>query len=135
MTEEELIAFLNNKFPFMDTLVKCEDEFSHYDCDNSSYIIEIKSRDKNYNPWLIEKAKYDSNYKASLELTKEFIYLTEYRRKIITWNINDLVNNDYNFGWTLKELPETTEFKANNLILKEVGYLYEEYGKRIEINE
>jgi hypothetical protein len=31
----------------------------------------------------------------------------------------------------VREMPETTAFENNEPILKEVGYLYEQYGKKI----
>mgnify|MGYP003133431409 FL=1 len=131
MTEEEIIKKLNTLFPSMEELVKCEDEYSHYDCENDTYIMEIKSRDRHYDPWLIQRDKFVSNYDKSIETGKEFIYLTEYKTKIITWNINDLVASGYDFGWEVREMPETTEFEQTEPILKEVGYLYEQYGKKI----
>ena len=114
----------------MDELIESEDIFSSYDCENKDYIIEIKSRDKHYNPWMIEKKKFDSNIKKAKELDKEFIYLTEYRTKIITWNITNLVRVNYNFKWEERQMPRTTEFLETEPILKEVGYLYEKYAKK-----
>jgi len=131
LTEEEIITLLNKTYPSMDKLEKCDDQYSYYDCENNKYLIEIKSRDKHYNPWIIERSKLIANYDKAIETGKEFIYLTEYKTKIITWNINDLVGSGYDFGWEVRELPETTAFENNEPILKEVGYLYEQYGKKI----
>ena len=75
MMQKDIINYINNLFPFMDELIESEDIFSCYDCENDQYIIEIKSRDKHYNPWLIEKKKFVSNLKKANELQKEFIYL------------------------------------------------------------
>ena len=130
MTEEEIINRLNVMFPVMDALQKCADQYSYYDCENKQYLMEIKSRDRKYNPWLIERAKLIANYDKAIEVGKEFIYLTEHKTKIITWNINDLVASGYNFGWEIKEMPQTTAFEHNDSVLKEVGYLYEQYGKK-----
>ena len=93
MTQNDIIKYLNSKYPFMDMLKPTEDIYASYDCENKNYIIEIKSRNKSYNPWIIEKKKFDSNIKKAKKLKKDFIYLTEYRTKIPTWNINDLINN------------------------------------------
>ena len=130
MTQREIIQYINKMFPFMDELIESEDIFSSYDCENKDYIIEIKSRDKHYNPWMIEKKKFDSNTERAKELDKEFIYLTEYRTKIITWNITNLVRVNYNFKWEEIQMPRTTEFLETEPILKEVGYLYEKYAKK-----
>ena len=131
MNQTNVIRTLNIMFPFMDELKEAEDRFSSYDCENDMYIIEIKSRDRSYNPWIIERDKYISNLNTSRRLGKQFIYLTEYQKKILTWNINDLIANNYSFNWELREMPQTTEFKNNNPVLKEVGYLYEQYAKKI----
>ena len=130
MTQREIIQYINKLLPFMDELIESEDIFSSYDCENKDYIIEIKSRDKHYNPWMIEKKKFDSNTEKAKELDKEFIYLTEYRTKIITWNITNLVRVNYNFKWEERQMPRTTEFLETEPILKEVGYLYEKYAKK-----
>ena len=123
MTQREIIQYINKLFPFMDELIESEDIFSSYDCENKDYIIEIKSRDKHYNPWMIEKKKFDSNTERAKELDKEFIYLTEYRTKII-------VRVNYNFKWEKRQMPRTTEFLETEPMLKEVGYLYEKYAKK-----
>jgi len=114
----------------MDELTETEDIFATYDCQNKNYIIEIKSRGKHYNPWMIEKKKYLSNLQLAEENNKEFIYLTEYRTKIMTWNITNLVKVNYDFKWQSKPMPRTTEFVETDTIMKEVGYLYENYAKK-----
>ena len=54
----------------MDELTETEDIFATYDCQNKNYIIEIKSRGKHYNPWMIEKKKYLSNLQLAEENNK-----------------------------------------------------------------
>ena len=130
MNQRDIIRYINNLFPFMDQLVETKDMFETYDCENKQYLIEIKSRDKYYDPWIIEKQKLYSNYDKAKKQGKEFIYLTEYRTKIITWNINNLISIDYDFKWQQKLMPETTMFIDNIKILKDVGYLYEKYAKK-----
>jgi len=133
MKQSEVVAKLNNSHKKLeeDPLKECEDIYCSCDAINDSYILEIKSRDRQYDPWLIERDKFVSNYDKAIETGRNFIYLTEYKTKIITWNINDLVASGYDFGWEVRELPETTAFENNEPILKEVGYLYEQYGKKI----
>ena len=130
MDQADIIRYLNNMFPFMDQLVETEDIFETYDCENIQYIIEIKSRDKYYDPWLIEKQKLISNLQKAKKQNKDFIYLTEYRTKIITWNINNLISIDYDFKWQQKLMPETTVFTDRDKVVKDVGYLYEKYAKK-----
>ena len=131
MKQAEVIKELNDLYPNMDKLQESVDPFCSYDAINDTYIVEIKSRERKYNPWLIERAKLIANYDKAIEVGKEFIYLTEHKTKIITWNINDLIASGYNFGWEIKEMPQTTAFEHNEAVLKEVGYLYEQFGRKI----
>jgi len=96
---------------------------------NDTYIVEIKSRDKTYDSWIIEKKKFDSNIIKAIEENKSFIYLTECNGKVMTWNINRMIAAEYDFKWELRDMPSTTEFDNNHMISKEVGYLFEADAK------
>ena len=124
MTQTEIIDKLNSIYPGLD-LVEVSDPYSSYDAENERYIVEVKSRDKQYRSWAIEKKKFDSNIVKCIETRKAFVYLTEYQGKIMTWNIHKLVRKNYNFNWEQRPLPETTEFINRLAIPKIVGYLYE----------
>jgi hypothetical protein len=128
MTQSEIIDKLNELYPDLN-LVECEDQFCSCDAESDNYIVEIKSRDTEYDSWIIEKYKFDKNIVKSVETTKKFIYLTEYKGKIMTWNIHNLVRKGYDFQWTEQLMPETTEFDNTNVITKVVGYLYEKDAK------
>ena len=128
MTQTEIIVKLNDLYPDLN-LVECEDQFCSCDAESDNYIVEIKSRDTEYDSWIIEKSKFDKNIVKSVETTKKFIYLTEYNGKIMTWNIHNLVRKGYDFQWTEQLMPETTEFDNTNVITKVVGYLYEKNAK------
>jgi hypothetical protein len=128
MTQTEIVVKLNELYPDLN-LVECEDEFCSCDAEGDDYIVEIKSRDKEYRSWIIEKKKFKSNIVKSVEKTKKFIYLTEYNGKIMTWNIHNLVLENYDFQWTEQPMPKTTEFDSNNVIPKVVGFLYEGKAK------
>lgn len=129
MKQHEVIAIINRDYPQMDSFVESEYQYDTYDAENKDYILEIKSRKSRYEKWLIEKYKFDTNLDIALKKNKQFIYLTEYRTDMLVWNINDLINVGYDFGWELKEQPKTTDFDNNNKIMKEVGYLHEHYAK------
>ena len=124
MTQTEIIDKLNSIYPGLD-LIETEDKFCPYDAENERYLVEIKSRDKQYKSWIIEKKKFDSNIVKSVETGKMFVYLTEYNEKIMTWNIHNLVRKDYNFHWTKEYMPFTTQFGDTSYRIKEVGFLYE----------
>jgi hypothetical protein len=128
MTQSEIVDRLNELYPDLN-LVECKDQFCSCDAESDNYIVEIKSRDTEYDSWIIEKSKFDKNIVKSVETTKKFIYLTEYNGKIMTWNIHNLVRKGYDFQWTEQLMPETTEFDNTNVITKVVGYLYEKDAK------
>ena len=128
MNQAAIIKKLNDLQIYGD-LVETQNIYSHYDCFNDNYLIEIKSRQRQYNPWLIEKIKYDNNISKASDEKKLFIYVTEYKTKIIAWNITDLTLNSYNFKWETRQQPETTEFYYQDPIPKKVGYLLEQFGK------
>ena len=128
MTQSEIVDKLNELYPDLN-LVECEDQFCSCDAESDNYIVEIKSRDTEYKSWIIEKSKFEKNIVKSVETTKKFIYLTEYKGKIMTWNIHNLVRKGYDFQWTEQLMPETTEFDNTNVITKVVGYLYEKDAK------
>jgi hypothetical protein len=103
MKQLEIINKLNQLDVF-GQLSETTNIYEHYDCYNDNYLIEIKSRQREYNPWLIEKYKYD---------------------------ITDLTINGYNFNWETRQQPETTEFYLQDPIPKRVGYLLEQFGKML----
>ena len=128
MTQTEIIDKLNSIYPGLD-LVEVSDPYSTYDAENERYIVEVKSRDKQYRSWAIEKKKFDSNIVKSVEKRKMFVYLTEYNGNIMTWNIHNLVRKGYDFQWSKIPMPQTTDFEDNEVVVKEVGFLYEGKAK------
>ena len=134
MTQTEIIDKLNSIYPGLD-LVEVENPYSSYDAENGRYIVEVKSRDKQYRSWAIEKKKFDSNIVKCMEKNKAFVYLTEYKGKIMTWNIHKLVRKGYDFQWTEIPMPKTTEFEDTKTITKVVGFLYEGVAKIHEEEE
>ena len=128
MTQEQIIKRLND-LDIFGTVEPALFRYEHFDCFNDNYLLEIKSRQREYNPWLIEKYKYDKNYTQATKDKKLFIYVTEYKTRIIAWNITDLTINGYNFNWETRKKPETTEFYLQEPIPKRVGYLLEQFGK------
>jgi len=134
MTQTEIIDKLNNLYPGLD-LVEVSDPYSSFDAENERYIVEVKSRDKQYRSWVIERKKFDSNIVQSVEKNKMFVYLTEYNGKIMTWNIHNLVLKGYDFQWTEQLMPQTTEFNNTKPITKVVGFLYESKAKIHEEEE
>jgi len=100
-------------------------EFDHHDFECNQYLMEIKSRDTRYDSWIIEKMKADANLLYAFSMNKMFLYITEYKGTAYVWNITKMADNHYDFNWETRKMPATTEFKNNNFVDKEVGYLYE----------
>ena len=100
-------------------------EFDHHDFECNQYLMEIKSRDTKYDPWIIEKMKADANLLYAFSLAKMFLYITEYNGTAYVWNITKMADNNYDFNWETRKMPATTEFENNKFVDKEVGYLYE----------
>ena len=134
MTQTEIIDKLNSIYPGLD-LEEVSDPYSSYDAENERYIVEVKSRDKKYDSWIIERKKFDSNLLYSMNKNKMFVYLTEHNGKIMTWNIHNLLNSLYDFQWTEIPMPKTTEFEDTKTVTKVVGFLYEGVAKIHEEEE
>ncbi len=130
MEEEEIVNCLNDLYKdVMDKLTMAEDEFSPYDAENKLYLVEIKSRDTKYDSWIIQEDKYKTNLALATDSGRKFIYLNEYKKNILTWNITDLTNSGYNFNWTERPMPTTTRFENTDNKSKRVGYLLEADAK------
>ncbi len=130
MEEEEIVNCLNDLYKdVMDKLTMAEDEFSPYDAENKLYLVEIKSRDTKYDSWIIQEDKYLTNLTLAAESGRKFIYLNEYKKNILTWNITDLTDSGYNFNWTERPMPTTTRFENTENKSKRVGYLFEADAK------
>jgi len=129
MNEEEIVKLLNTIEDY--SFVPMHDKFSRYDAfdENTGVMLEIKCRKKYYDDTLIEKMKYDWNKQYAEENKLEFIYAVsmpcpEGHNIYLFDPINLEKEEDYDFKWHTKKLPENTEFRGSNWIDKEVGYLH-----------
>lgn len=129
MTTDQIIGELNKTSRFgMMPLESTEktNQFEHYDAENHTFIVEIKSRDYRYADWLIEKYKYDENMEMARISNRLFVYVTEYNNEIFVWNMHDLQWLGYEITWENgKSMPATTEFADRGRIYKSVAYLPE----------
>jgi len=130
--EPKIIQALSRHYPTLGDFAETH-EMSPYDFECDYYIIEIKSRNKRYDPWIIERIKLDANTGIAESLKKDFLYLTEYEGNAYIWNISKLIRNDYNFNWEQRQMPWQTEFDRNQKVQKQVGYLYEKKCKEIKL--
>jgi len=124
MTEAEVAEKIMAAFPRMKELRQARDEFSPFDYESDDYLVEIKSRRKAYDPWIIEQLKVDTNVAIAESVKKDFIYVNAFELLLYIWNISKLIREDYDFGFEDREMPWTTDFEAVQIISKRTGYLY-----------
>ena len=124
MTEAEVAEKIMAAFPRMKELRQARDEFSPFDYESDDYLVEIKSRRKAYDPWIIEQLKVDTNVAIAESVKKDFIYVNAFELLLFIWNISKLIREDYDFGFEDREMPWTTDFEAVQIISKRTGYLY-----------
>ena len=124
MTEAEVAEKIMAAFPRMKELRQAMDEFSPFDYESDDYLVEIKSRRKAYDPWIIEQLKVDTNVAIAESVKKDFIYVNAFELLLFIWNISKLIREDYDFGFEDREMPWTTDFEAVQIISKRTGYLY-----------
>lgn len=127
--DTKIIDSLTSKYPSVGILDKAIDKFSTFDFWNEHYLVEVKSRRKKYDPWLIEKHKVDSNMSLASGTDQQVLYVTEHQGIAYVWNISKMVDANYDFKWTQKNMPQTTDFSNNRWVKKHVGYVSESDAK------
>lgn len=129
MNQLETIQLMNTIYPLMHPLKECSDTYCPCDAYNNIYLVEVKNRRQEFNDWIMEKKKFDACMKKAKEEGKQFIYLTEYDKEIITWNITFMDTNGHNWNWSSDlKMNKTTDFEDNNKVNKEVTYLQRQDG-------
>lgn len=121
--ERAVARGLEKLYPELGNLIEPDDQFSPFDFECKKYIIEVKCRSKVWDPWFIEEVKYNTNINIAESLKKDFIFLTEVEKVAYLYNISRMTRNDYDFKWSNKLLPNSTEFNKTAMIEKPVGYL------------
>ena len=121
--ERAVARGLEKLYPQLGTLEEPEDQFSPFDFECDKYIIEVKCRSQAWDPWFIEAIKYNSNMEIAKNRKKDFIFLTEVNKTVYLYNISKLTRKDYDFKWTTKLLPNSTEFTKQGKSEKPIGYL------------
>ena len=120
-----------NKVEFKDDNLKSNnDQFAHYDLFNENTIVEFKRRtmaSTMYGDSFFEKRKYDFNIKDG----RRFLYVVKFTDKTYVWDISKMDQNDFDFKWFKKSLPETTQFNRRQFVYKIVSCLTTKTGKKI----
>lgn len=129
MTEESVIELLNTSPMF--NFEKMNGKFSRYDAfdTENGLMLEIKCRKKHYDDTMLEKMKYDWNKKYAKENDLEFYYCVTmpHPKGTAVYLFDPLAmeeEDEYDFKWHTKKLPEKTEFCGSKWVDKEVGYLH-----------
>ena len=124
MKLEQVLAYLHQKYDNAEIFQECTDEFSPYDAESSITLLEYKSRRADYPEIMIEGLKIQKNLRISKQTGKKFVYVSEFEGKIRSWDINKLVEDNYDFGWTLMWLPVETDITdSDEHMWKIVGFL------------
>ena len=121
--ERAVARGLEKLYPQLGNLIEPEDQFSPFDFECDKYLIEVKCRSQAWDPWFIEALKYDTNMEIAKRLQKDFIFLTEVNKTVYLYNISKLTRNKYDFKWTTKLVPNSTEFTKQGKSEKPIGYL------------
>jgi len=98
-------------------------EYSRFDAYNSKAIFEIKHRNQFYADTMIEFDKYSFNQMYAVANNFRFMYLVQMREVIYVFDISQLTLVGYNFKWSWRILPTTTEFQNESDREKYVGYI------------
>lgn len=120
--EEVKIISLLNKYA-NNPILESKYEYNRFDAFNDLVIIELKYRGKHYDQTMIEFSKFSYNYMYANLMDKKFIYVVRMMDLVYVFNITDLVKEKYNFNFSWRDLPKTTEFKRKEDIKKFVGYI------------
>ena len=121
MTQEELQWIAVGK---LDTpITATTDEFCTFDGYSEDYVIEFKCRRKHYNTQLIEYKKYKANLEQADESGKEFLYIISTPSGVYIFNVSELREAEYDFGWEDRKMPSNTDFSGKINMYKKVGYI------------
>ena len=104
-------------------LQEADYEYSRFDAYNDEFIAEIKFREKDYKWPLIEFDKFSNNLIYAKITNKQFIYAVRMEYKIYIFNVTKLYKSNYNFNWTWRDMPITTNFNSDKRIQKLIGYI------------
>ena len=119
--ERKIIALLNkhSKQPIRES----EYEYNRFDAFSDLVIIELKYRGKYYDQTMIEFDKFSYNHMYSKLMDKKFMYIVRMQDFVYIFDINKLIEENYNFNFNWRNLPKTTEFKRKEDVKKLVGYI------------
>lgn len=133
MNEESTIELIN--LVSGTKLVLSENEFSSYDAEDDTYIVEIKNRRKYYKEKLIEASKLYVNFQKSQILKKKFLYVVTDEKGVWVYNITNAMKVVVNLPIRAIDCPMTTDFSKNDKITKYSYVLPEDMAIKLNKND
>ena len=120
MTQDELQDIVGKRLGTK--LTATTDRYCSFDSYDVNYVIELKCRRTHYDTQLIEYKKFIRNKNTADESGKEFLYAISTPEGEYIFNISQLCEDCYKFGWEDRRMPSHTDFSGTP-ILKKVGYI------------
>ena len=121
-SEAEIYNILKDNCPGMEDLrMVLDNPYSDYDAYTDDYIIEFKTRHKDYSSTLLEKSKCVRNMIEAKKQNKKFIYCVSDPKGVFCFSIDKLVKDKFKFDWIIIGCPKTSYFENNNKIDKLVA--------------
>ena len=87
MKTENVIQAVSSAFPRMSELREHPEQMNPFDYESDDYLVEVKIRRKDYDPWIIEEMKVDTNISIAEGAKKDFLYVNCFPPIIYIWNI------------------------------------------------
>ncbi len=135
MKTEDVIQAVMSAFPRMSELREHPERMNSFDYESDDYLVEVKVRRKDYDPWIIEELKVDTNIAVAESVKKDFLYVNCFPPKIYIWNISKMIREDYDFGYEKRGMPHTTDFGGRGMVTKSTGYLYNKTALIVDISD
>ncbi len=135
MKTEDVIQAVMSAFPRMSELRAHPEPMNSFDYESNDYLVEVKIRRKDYDPWIIEEMKVDSNIGIAESVKKDFLYVNCYPPKIYIWNISKLVREGYDFNYEKRGMPHTTDFGGRGMVTKSTGYLHNKGAIQVDTSD
>ena len=133
MNEESTIQLIN--LVSGTELVLCKDEFSSYDAEDDTYIVEVKNRRAYYKEKLIEASKLYVNFQKAEIRRKKFLYVVTDEKGIWVYNITNAMKVVVNLPIRAVKCPMTTDFGKNDKIIKYSYVLPEDMAIKLSKND
>ena len=118
-SEMHLVA---KKLKGLEDIVPAKGKYSYYDASSKKYVIEYKARRKYYDTTQIELDKYNRLLEEGDDSYRQVLYVVfDGEKHMHFFNLTDLDEEGYDYKWTVKKCPATTDFNRREMIDKDVG--------------